>query len=140
MDMQRLTEKAQEALIASQRLATSLGHPQIDPEHLLLTLVRQSGGIVPDVLRKMQVDPRPAFTSAYNSLRTFLDEQGNAFANKERDNIGGDPLVRELRNTLGRTLTNELATGGSFSSVTQVGLTLSRTGTLELRPADLQAA
>src|SRR5690606_18409746 len=49
--------KAQEALVGAQRLATSLGHPQIDPEHLLQTLLRQRGGIVPDVLRKMQVDP-----------------------------------------------------------------------------------
>lgn len=81
-----------------------------------------------------------AFTTAFNGLRTFLDEQGNAFANKERDNIGGDPLVRQLRNSLSRTLTNESVTGGTFSSVTQVGLTLSRAGTLEFRPADLQAA
>jgi flagellar hook-associated protein 2 len=115
-------------------------------------------GAIPGVsLTLQQVSPEPltvvikadlssvenlvkAFTTAYNSLRTFLDQQGTAFANKERDSIGGDPLVRELRNTLGRTLTNELETGGRYSSVTQVGLTLSRTGTLELRPADLQAA
>ena len=57
MDMQRLTEKAQEALVAAQRLAMQLGHPQIDPEHLLQALLRQSGGIVPDVVRKMGGDP-----------------------------------------------------------------------------------
>ncbi len=57
MDMQKLTEKAQEALVGAQQLATRLGHPQIDPEHLLQALARQQGGIVPDVLRKMDVDP-----------------------------------------------------------------------------------
>ena len=81
-----------------------------------------------------------AFTSAYNDLATFLDAQAKAFANKERDNIGGDPLVRQLRNTLSRVVTGETATGDIFTSVAQVGLTLNRTGTLEFRPADLTAA
>ena len=81
-----------------------------------------------------------AFTSAYNDLATFLDTQAKAFGNKERDNIGGDPLVRQLRNTLSRTVTAETATGDQYTSVAQVGLTLSRTGTLEFRAADLNAA
>ncbi|MGI8671664.1 MAG: Clp protease N-terminal domain-containing protein, partial [Luteitalea sp.] len=57
MNLNRLTEKAQEAVVAAQQLATRLHHPQIDPEHLLATLMGQQGGIVPTVLRKMQVDP-----------------------------------------------------------------------------------
>lgn len=81
-----------------------------------------------------------AFTSAYNDLHTFLDTQAKAFANKERDNIGGDPLVRQLRNSLSRVVTGETATGNAFTSVAQIGLTLARTGTLEFRPADLSAA
>jgi flagellar hook-associated protein 2 len=81
-----------------------------------------------------------AFTSAYNDLATFLDRQAKAFGNKERDNIGGDPLVRQLRNTLSRVVTAETATGDLFTSVAQVGLTMSRTGTLEFRAADLNAA
>src|SRR5690606_39121784 len=80
MDMQRLTEKAQEALIASQRLATSLGHPQIEPEHLLLTLVRQSGGIVPDVLRKMQVEPEAVARALQADLDRRPKVQGGAEA------------------------------------------------------------
>ncbi len=57
MNLNRLTEKAQEAVVAAQQLAARLHHSQIDPEHLLATLVGQQGGIVPSVLRKMQVDP-----------------------------------------------------------------------------------
>ena len=57
MNLNRLTEKAQEAVVAAQQLAVRLNHSQIDPEHLLSTLVVQQGGIVPSVLRKMQVDP-----------------------------------------------------------------------------------
>lgn len=80
------------------------------------------------------------FTSAYNDLQAFLDQQSKAYANKERDNIGGDPLVRQLRSSLSRVATGDVATGGTYTSLTQVGLTFNRTGQLEFRNADLQSA
>jgi ATP-dependent Clp protease ATP-binding subunit ClpB len=57
MDLNRLTEKAQGAVVAAQELARSHNHSQIEPEHLLLALVGQEGGIAPQVLRKLEVDP-----------------------------------------------------------------------------------
>src|SRR6187200_2717865 len=57
MNMNKLTEKAQEAIIGSQNVATEQNHAEVTPELLLLTLVEQSGGIVPSVLRKMSLDP-----------------------------------------------------------------------------------
>jgi ATP-dependent Clp protease ATP-binding subunit ClpB len=57
MNLQKYTEKAQEAIIAAQQLADREGHPEITPEHVLLTLVEQQGGIVPEILRKMNIDP-----------------------------------------------------------------------------------
>jgi flagellar hook-associated protein 2 len=80
------------------------------------------------------------FTSAYNDLVAFLEQQTKAYANKERDNIGGNPLVRQLRNTLSRVAGGEIATGGTFTSLAQVGLTFNRSGQLEFRNADLQSA
>lgn len=80
------------------------------------------------------------FTSAYNDLVSFLDEQTRAYGNKERDNIGGDPLVRQLRSSLSRVVTAEVGTGGTFTALSQVGLTFSRAGQLEFRAADLNLA
>ena len=57
MNIQKYTEKAQEAIVAAQQLADREGHPEITPEHLLLTLVDQQGGIVPAILVKMNVQP-----------------------------------------------------------------------------------
>ena len=57
MNMNRMTEKAQEGLLAAQELASGEGHPQIEPEHLLLSLVGQQAGVVPSVLRKLSVEP-----------------------------------------------------------------------------------
>src|SRR5467141_3296408 len=57
MDINRLTEKAQEALRAAQSEATRQGHQQIDVEHLLLTLLEQEGGLTKSILEKSNVDP-----------------------------------------------------------------------------------
>jgi ATP-dependent Clp protease ATP-binding subunit ClpB len=52
MDMNRLTEKAQEALSSAQRNATRMGHQQLDVEHLLLALLDQENGLAPAILGK----------------------------------------------------------------------------------------
>lgn len=58
MGRPQFTEKAQEALLVAQRLATERQHSQIDVEHLLYALVTQGDGVVPQVLLRMQLDPR----------------------------------------------------------------------------------
>jgi ATP-dependent Clp protease ATP-binding subunit ClpB len=56
MDINRLTERAQEALRAAQSGATRQGHQQIDVEHLLLALLEQEGGLAKSILDKAGVD------------------------------------------------------------------------------------
>jgi ATP-dependent Clp protease ATP-binding subunit ClpB len=51
MDMNRFTEKAQEALAQAQGLAVEYSHGQIEGEHLLLALLRQSDGVVPQIVQ-----------------------------------------------------------------------------------------
>jgi ATP-dependent Clp protease ATP-binding subunit ClpB len=55
MDMNRLTEKAQEALSSAQRIALRLGHQQLDVEHLLLALLDQERGLASSILGKADV-------------------------------------------------------------------------------------
>jgi ATP-dependent Clp protease ATP-binding subunit ClpB len=57
MNINKYTEKAQEAVLGAQQLAEQSSHAQIEPEHLLVALVEQPEGIVPEVLRKMSADP-----------------------------------------------------------------------------------
>jgi len=56
MDINRFTEMAQSALSACQLLAGEFGHQQLEPEHLLLALVRQKDGVSPEILKKLGVD------------------------------------------------------------------------------------
>ncbi|MEW5800741.1 MAG: ATP-dependent chaperone ClpB [bacterium] len=55
MDMNRLTQKSQEALQQAQTKALRYGHSQIDGEHLLLALLEQPEGLIPRLFHKMDV-------------------------------------------------------------------------------------
>jgi ATP-dependent Clp protease ATP-binding subunit ClpB len=50
MDMNRLTQKSQEALQEAQTLAVRLGQTEVDGEHRLLALLDQPDGLVPRLL------------------------------------------------------------------------------------------
>ncbi len=58
MDIRKYTEKAQEALLRAQGLAQANGLPQIEPELLLLALVEQSDGVVPQLILRIGADPQ----------------------------------------------------------------------------------
>src|SRR5438876_8765805 len=55
MDMNRFTEKAQEAIAGAQRIATRLSNQQVDVEHVLLALLDQDQGLAPAILAKAEV-------------------------------------------------------------------------------------
>ncbi|MCH8332557.1 type VI secretion system ATPase TssH, partial [Candidatus Sumerlaeota bacterium] len=55
MDMNKLTEKSQEAVSDAQTSAVTYGHNEVDEEHLLLALLQQSEGLIPRLLQKMDV-------------------------------------------------------------------------------------
>ncbi|MDB5310988.1 MAG: ATP-dependent chaperone ClpB, partial [Gemmataceae bacterium] len=55
MDLNRFTEKAQQALSSAQMLATRMNHQQIDVEHVLLSLLDQDKGLTTAILNKAGV-------------------------------------------------------------------------------------
>ncbi len=55
MDLNRLTQKSQEALAEAQKIALKRGHIEVDGEHLLLALVDQADGLIPRLLEKLDV-------------------------------------------------------------------------------------
>jgi ATP-dependent Clp protease ATP-binding subunit ClpB len=89
MNLNRYTEKAQEAVLASQQLAERLRHPQIEPEHLLVSLVSQNDGIVPSVLRKLSIDP----ATVANDVRAELDRQPRVEGGSQ---VGLSPRLRAV--------------------------------------------
>ena len=53
MNAEKYTEKSLEALRLAQSLSKQKHSPQIEQEHLLLALLTQQGGLIPQLLQKM---------------------------------------------------------------------------------------
>ena len=79
MDQNKLTEKAQEALIDAKNIASNEGNQAIDVEHLLVALAKQQDGIVPVILDMLKVD-RNAFVDALYSIISRFPKTENALS------------------------------------------------------------
>jgi len=53
MDINKFTQKAQEALLSAESAARDMNHQAIEPDHLLLALLQQSGSSVPAVVTQI---------------------------------------------------------------------------------------
>ncbi|MDO4785366.1 MAG: ATP-dependent chaperone ClpB [Fretibacterium sp.] len=58
MDFNKLTRKSQEALAEAQGIAIGFNNQEVNVEHLLLALLRDGEGLIPRMLRRMDVDPQ----------------------------------------------------------------------------------
>jgi len=68
MDLKRYTNRAQEALLGAQNLVTEYGHSQVDPLHILIALMSQSEGVVPEVVAKIGARPANLLTELEHML------------------------------------------------------------------------
>jgi len=66
MRFDRFTERAQDAAVRAYEILQRYGHNQVDTEHMLLALLEQAGGVIPQMLEKMNVDQE--------AIRDRLDE------------------------------------------------------------------
>jgi ATP-dependent Clp protease ATP-binding subunit ClpB len=78
INLNKFTEKAQEAIIAGPHLAAELNHAQVEPEHLLVTLVEQAEGVVPSILRKLNADPQRIARELRDQLAKLPKAYGGA--------------------------------------------------------------
>jgi len=53
MNLDRYTQKSQEAILESKSLAQELHHQSIEPAHLLMALLKQEDGVVPAIVNKL---------------------------------------------------------------------------------------
>ena len=58
MRLDKFTQRGQEAILAAQELAQTYNHSQIEPEHLLLALLQQPDGVVPEVITQAGANPQ----------------------------------------------------------------------------------
>ena len=87
MNLERLTQKSQEALQDAHARASEAGHPELTPEHLLLALLTQEEGIVPMRARIAERLGLPQVT-----LASVVESQGDQVRIK-RDNEGSTEVI-----------------------------------------------
>jgi ATP-dependent Clp protease ATP-binding subunit ClpB len=95
MDINRFTEKAQQALQSSQAAAVRRGNQQIEPEHLLLALLEQEPGLAVSILRKADVD--------VNGLRSGIERELDRLPRVS--SVGSDDDRAYVSGRLNRVLT-----------------------------------
>ncbi len=78
MDMDRLTEKAQQALSASQEIALRSGQQQVDGEHLHLALMTQEEGLIPRLISFMGENPEIITNDVRREVEKIPGVYGNS--------------------------------------------------------------
>lgn len=77
MNLERWTQKAQEAVMDSQSIAVELGNQQLDGEHLHLALLRQQEGLIPKLLQYMDVNAAAFAADMEQELEKLPKVQGS---------------------------------------------------------------
>ena len=82
MNFNNYTQKSLEAVQSAQNLARSHNHQELHPVHLLLAMLRQDGGLIPQLLRKMEVSPESLAAAADQELRKIPSVTGSREAER----------------------------------------------------------
>ena len=117
---EKFTIKTQEALQRSQRLADEHGHQQIEPEHLLLSLLMDREGLVISVFKKLDVPPGKIENRLQKELERFPKVSGG---------IGQIYLSKDLNDVLGKSLKESESLKDEYVSVEHLLLALSEAKT-----------
>jgi ATP-dependent Clp protease ATP-binding subunit ClpB len=76
-NINRFTEKSQEAVVRAQQLAEELNHSQVEPEHLLAALLQQEEGVVPQILQRLGANPQELLQQVQAELNRMPKVSGS---------------------------------------------------------------
>jgi ATP-dependent Clp protease ATP-binding subunit ClpB len=117
MQLDRFTQKAQEAIIAAQETAQRLQSPILDAEHLLSALVEPDDGIPAETLRRLGVD-----------LPTFRGELAAELAKRARVQGGSLSLDPRAKASIDRAEAEARRLGDEYVSTEHLLLGVSEAG------------
>jgi ATP-dependent Clp protease ATP-binding subunit ClpB len=78
MTLDKLTLKAQDAIALAKQIATDNDHQQIEIVHILLALLKDSAGLVPTILKKVDLSLQVVEKSLGHELNKLPKVQGSA--------------------------------------------------------------
>src|SRR4051794_26219004 len=117
MQLDRFTEKAQEAIVNAQQLAERMQSPVLDAEHLLAALVEPDDGIPAETLRRLGVD-----------LRAFRGELAAILARRARIQGGSLTLDPRAKRVIDRAQEEARRLGDDYTSTEHLLLAVAEVG------------
>ena len=78
MDYQKFTEKSLSAIAVSEQTAREYGNPEIEQEHLLYALLVQDGGLIPEVLKSVNVNAQAMAADVKKRIEKFAKVRGQS--------------------------------------------------------------
>ncbi len=76
MNIQKFTQKSMEAISDCEKLAYEYGNQEIEQEHLLVALMRQSDGLIPMLIEKMEINKQHFTDTAVRYLEKRVKVSG----------------------------------------------------------------
>ena len=89
MNIQKFTQKSMEAVSACEKLAYDYGNQEIEQEHLLVALLQQEGGLIPELITKMEINLDHFKDNAIRHLeaRTKVSGAGQVYVGKDLNQV-----------------------------------------------------
>jgi len=115
MNLNKFTQKAQEAVLKAQGLAEELNHSQIEPLHLLSALLRQEDGVVPQLVNRIGTPNHPLLTQVDAELKKLPRAYGATA------NVG---IAQELSNIVRQAERDAAAMKDDYTSTEHLFLAL----------------
>ncbi len=124
MNIQKFTQKSVEAIQNAQSLAEEHGNQQLQQEHVLLSLLTQRDGLIPELIRKCNASPEMLISRLTRSVEGF-------------PKVGGDArnlfMSRELEQALTEAENQSERMGDEYVSVEHIVLGIIRKPAASIR-------
>jgi len=124
MNIQKYTQKSVEAIQNAQSLAEEHGNQQLQQEHVLLSLLTQRDGLIPELIRKCNASPEMLISRLTRSVEGF-------------PKVGGDArnlyISRELEQALTEAENQSERMGDEYVSVEHIALGVIRKPAASIR-------
>ncbi len=98
MTLEKMTLKAQDAITSAQNIASEYAHQQIEPVHILLSLLKDSEGLVPTILKKIGLSLQVVETSFEHEIKKLPKVQGSGLTQLYLSNQSQKMLNQAMKN------------------------------------------
>ena len=99
MTFDKFTLKAQDAIAVAQQTALEFGNQQIEPEHILLALIKDNEGLIQTIIKKAGGDINIILASIEHEVKRFPKVQGSGFGQVHLSNRSQNLINNAFKKT-----------------------------------------